>query len=252
MTAQTKPILKTYFETNDIPTQGQYADFIDSYPNVVDENQAVGIDSAVVPVYPPTQGTAYGISARYNFISSVGTNTAAIILPPATVGKMITVGSAVSNSVTVYPASGEKFDVIATNTGYLMYQRESITFMCLIAGEWTWISNAPENGHYFVYEALVSQSSTNAPTATVVRSNYPGTMTYGYSVTGQYTLTNTGNFPLATTLISPDSLMVSFGRVAVFSAADGNVINIRTANSADTSSNSILSNTTIKLKTRRY
>lgn len=34
MTAQTKTVIKTYFETGDKPTQSQFIDFIDSYQNV--------------------------------------------------------------------------------------------------------------------------------------------------------------------------------------------------------------------------
>jgi len=36
MAQQTKITLKSWFETGDIPTQAQFADFIDSYPNIQD------------------------------------------------------------------------------------------------------------------------------------------------------------------------------------------------------------------------
>lgn len=36
MSEQTKAVLKAFFETGDKPTEAQFADFIDSYPNIAD------------------------------------------------------------------------------------------------------------------------------------------------------------------------------------------------------------------------
>jgi hypothetical protein len=41
------------------------------------------------------------------------------------------------------------------------------------------------------YSAVLNQSSTDAPVATAVKSDLQGTLTYGYTSTGFYTLTNT-------------------------------------------------------------
>ena len=38
MSQKTRSQLKAYLETNDVPTQAQYSDVIDSVPNLTDDN----------------------------------------------------------------------------------------------------------------------------------------------------------------------------------------------------------------------
>lgn len=52
---------------------------------------------------------------------------------------------------------------------------------------------------YKEYFAIISQTGTNAPTATVVYSSLPGTLAYSYVSTGLYELTLTGAFLSGTT-----------------------------------------------------
>lgn len=47
MTAQTKTVIKSYFETNDRPNQAQFVDFIDSYQNISQSLTAVQSAMAV-------------------------------------------------------------------------------------------------------------------------------------------------------------------------------------------------------------
>lgn len=44
MSIKTRAQLKGYLETNDVPTQGQYADLVDSVPNLADDNFAPGFN----------------------------------------------------------------------------------------------------------------------------------------------------------------------------------------------------------------
>ena len=41
MTKQTRPVIKTYYESGDIPTQGQYQNLIDSSLNLSDEGTEI-------------------------------------------------------------------------------------------------------------------------------------------------------------------------------------------------------------------
>lgn len=68
MTAQTKTVIKTYFETNDKPTQAQFIDFIDSYQDVISAGTTTNL-----PV-PTSDGTATGYAT--NSFNSGYTSTA--------------------------------------------------------------------------------------------------------------------------------------------------------------------------------
>ena len=50
---------------------------------------------------------------------------------------------------------------------------------------------------YKVYTALLIQRETNAPTATVLENTLGGTVTWGYSSTGNFTITTSGLFTIA-------------------------------------------------------
>jgi hypothetical protein len=61
MSKLSKAILKTFFETGDFPTQGQFAAFIDSSLNLLDDRKLLGLK-----VYSPTTGYEIGDTAIYN------------------------------------------------------------------------------------------------------------------------------------------------------------------------------------------
>lgn len=189
-----KATLITYFETGDTPTGAQFTNLIDSYPNIVDNNQLDGVDDAVVPVYPPTQGTATGISALYNIVPSVAMATAAVVLPTAAPGKRCYISNTSTESITVFPASGNKFKLLTTDTGYLVYPGETFMFYGTSTTEWTWRSDAPMNGTVFEYAGVVTQSSTSAPTDVQSVNTYPAALSWSYQSTGIYRLNGTGLF----------------------------------------------------------
>jgi hypothetical protein len=54
---------------------------------------------------------------------------------------------------------------------------------------------------YKVYTALLNQTGTDAPVATVLENTLGGTVVWGYTVTGEYTATLSGAFTLNKTFI---------------------------------------------------
>jgi hypothetical protein len=54
---------------------------------------------------------------------------------------------------------------------------------------------------YKVYTALLTQTGTDAPVATVLENTLGGTVVWGYTVTGEYTATLSGGFTLNKTFI---------------------------------------------------
>ncbi len=84
-----------------------------------------------------------------------------------------------------------------------------------------------------VYKAKLTQSSTDAPVATIVENTLGGTPVYAFSSTGVFTATLTGAFPLAKTLIVLNSNVVAAVRTS------DNVITLTGA------SNGLLTDTTL-------
>lgn len=69
-------------------------------------------------------------------------------------------------------------------------------FRCTAANTWTEVGGAAAS--YTVYTALLTQSGTNAPTASVLENTLGGAVTLARSSAGIYTLTLAGAFPDAT------------------------------------------------------
>lgn len=57
MTAQNKTTIKSYFETNDIPTESQFADLVDSYQDANSKLSAIAALSAAVDTMPYFTGS---------------------------------------------------------------------------------------------------------------------------------------------------------------------------------------------------
>lgn len=58
---------------------------------------------------------------------------------------------------------------------------------------------------YKVYSALLNQSGTNAPVATVLENTLGGTVVWSYDDVGFYSATLSGAFPLAKTFFTAQS-----------------------------------------------
>lgn len=110
MTAQTPTILKTYFETGDIPSQAQFGSLIDSYVNVaVSAAQTIQSDvSALGSLDLPNGGQTIGLPTggnkgpgTINVASNVFINGTAIGTPSGSG----TVVAGTANQIAYYPSS---------------------------------------------------------------------------------------------------------------------------------------------------
>lgn len=96
-----------------------------------------------------------------------------------------------------------------------------------------------------VYVALLTQTSTNAPVATVLVNTLGGTPTWGYTSVGVYTATLTGVFTAAKTgvFISPlPHLSATATQIAEYQHTSADVITIQTMSQDGTNSLSNLAN----------
>lgn len=104
----------------------------------------------------------------------------------------------------------------------------------------------PEGTLY--YFALLSQIGTNAPTATVVNTNLPdGSITYGYTGAGNYTIISSGLFTVGKTFYLIQATGVNI--IGLQTTLDPtNSIRLRsTATNSFTPANSVISNIPFQL-----
>ena len=96
-----------------------------------------------------------------------------------------------------------------------------------------------------IYAALLTQTSTDAPVATVLRNDLDGTVVWGYSVSGEYTAT------LSTAFLA-NKTTVDLGTVKgkLISAVTGStsIITVRTTDIDDLAADAILTATPIEIK----
>jgi hypothetical protein len=96
-----------------------------------------------------------------------------------------------------------------------------------------------------VYKALLTQSSTNAPVATVLENTLGGTLVWSYVGVGSYRVTLTGAFPLEKTSILTTQ---SFASTTYVYWNDINSIDYLTNNVANIPTNELLYYTSITIE----
>ena len=104
---------------------------------------------------------------------------------------------------------------------------------------------------YKKYVALISQTGTNAPTATVLENSLGGTPTFSYITIGNYDLTLTSAFPASKTWVVGGSADISagggdFATLDIKRSTD-NIIKLRTYDNF-TPANDMLVNTSIEIR----
>lgn len=117
-------------------------------------------------------------------------------------------------------------------------------------GFWSLVTSSAPAGNVAVkvYRALVSQTSTSAPTATVLENSLGGTVVWARSNTGIYTATLTGAFTSAKTFIIASgragSIATTSDVLAVRTSAD--VVTVSTG-TAGVAADAVLSSTAIEI-----
>ena len=77
-----------------------------------------------------------------------------------------------------------------------------------------------QEGTYTEYRVLVSQTSTDDPTAVVLNNTLGGTPTFEYTSDGLYKLTNTGKFTVSKTEVSLSASVADTSVYAIRTSAD--------------------------------
>lgn len=99
---------------------------------------------------------------------------------------------------------------------------------------------------YKVYTALISQTGTSAPTATVLENSLGGTVTFSRTVAGNYLATLTGAFTISKTACFITATTGTFVHQAVRNST--NDVTIVTLNNSNIATDSLLNNTTFEVR----
>lgn len=219
MTAQSSTVLKTYFETGDIPTQSQFADLIDSFQNIIDNNMLEGYQLVTSTATPPTQGNATPITNLNVYVTADNSGGNGLLLPPATVGMVVNVFKMTQYALSIFPSSGQQMLGLALNAPFVMKGSGGVILKCFVAGTWNAIgfsyTGFRANNSYASYSwnshttattisvagtmylANIPSGSTQIPQWSDITSNSAGRLTFNnvgknyYRISASFTIYNT-------------------------------------------------------------
>jgi len=90
-------------------------------------------------------------------------------------------------------------------------------------------TNGIRQKEYLVYTALLSQSGTNAPVATILENTLIGTPTWNYLNPASYSATLTGGFTVGKTMILPSNTTFATGDYFTVTDIQTNLIEVSTS-----------------------
>lgn len=150
MTAVSKAANKLKFETGDVPTQSDFADFIDSSENIVDENLFIGSETGIAAVSPADQSTATLLTKKVNRVDTVDSTGAGVLLPPALAGRFLYVVNNDSDNLYVFPGVGEQIRLLDTNIPIKLNINSNGFFYCAGNGTWEYVLGLQSGAQSFL------------------------------------------------------------------------------------------------------
>lgn len=89
------------------------------------------------------QTGATALTADWNRVTTVASAADSVMLPPAVVGKSVFVANAAAtNSMNVFPASGEYINILSQNAALAVAAGKAAEFRCIVTGKWSAILSA--------------------------------------------------------------------------------------------------------------
>lgn len=230
MAATGKTALKLFFETGDIPTQSQFADFIESYQNIVDDNLLIGNTAAITDVSPAAQGTATLLTTAFNQIITSHLTTGGVKLKPALPNMVAYLFNNGSFDSVCYPAAGENFIGYSANVPLTIKRNDVYMFVCYDESRWVAVRLTSAALTYRSYVANVVQSGTGNPGPSILRNDLGFIPVWSRTSAGIYKVTNAGLYPIGKvfTMCNSDSVNGSnFITNAGINLANANTIDIQ-------------------------
>ena len=98
---------------------------------------------AIVAFAGGGQANGFALTRSSNRVATVATAGDSVRLPLAVPGGQITVfNKAASNSLNVFPATGDAINALAANAAYALAVTKGVTFFCVTTGIWDTIFTA--------------------------------------------------------------------------------------------------------------
>jgi hypothetical protein len=141
MAKKTRAELKAYFETNDVPTQAQFEDLVDSVLNFESDQWLTG-GQAISAHAGGGQANATPIVTLGCTINVCANNGDSILLPETTGGTMVAMVNATIKSVNIYPRVGGSIMMLGVNNPYALASGKTCAFMSGGANVWAVILGA--------------------------------------------------------------------------------------------------------------
>ena len=239
--------LAALWVTGYTPSQTDFQNLFASFENVVDDNLLIGQAEGITPVTPSSQGTATLLTKKINLINNDAAGPAACKLPPAVKGAICFVVQATSNPFDLYPSSGDMIFPISSDAPIQPLANALYMFVCIADFTWLVISNEGQVQGTKEFEALVTQSGTDAPTAIILKNTLGDMPIFTYVSVGVYNMTLAGTFVDGKTIkqITPQDQAFSVG--IQHGMGDG-VLTISSGHTVSGVSDDILANTSLSIK----
>ncbi len=132
--ARSSTVLKTYFETGDVPTQQQFADWLTSYSNLVDNNALDLSEVSITAHAGGGQASAYQLTKRVSRVTTVATVADSVKAPQALVGVEGILLNSGANALNFYPLSGDGIAGLSVNLPISVAPNYTLFYYCNIAG----------------------------------------------------------------------------------------------------------------------
>lgn len=136
MAQQNRVTLKTYFETDDEPDEGEFIDLIDSSLNILDNGLLTGVEDNIVAFAGGGQANAYQLSKLNNAIQTCATAGDSIKLPVGVPGRIIHIFNNGVNLCNVFPSTGGFIKGQAVNASVVLGSTKSATLFCYATDKW--------------------------------------------------------------------------------------------------------------------
>jgi len=89
------------------------------------------------------QGSALPLTTTINRVDTVGTAADSVLLPNSVPGAFVIVtNAAASNSMNVFPQSGDLINALSANAAYAVAANKTAIFVCAVAGKWNTVLTA--------------------------------------------------------------------------------------------------------------
>lgn len=136
MAEKTKAELKTYFETDDKPTESEFSDLVDSVPNIKDNGILVGGEDDIAAHAGGGQANAYQLTKKINKVKTCASDDDSIKLPESVAGMECVIWNNVNKYLRVFPYLGEYVGTRSVNVAAGLDYNDIMYLHCYVSGKW--------------------------------------------------------------------------------------------------------------------